>query len=465
MGWRESMERVNRFVERCDACGLAVIVTVIGLVGVFGDRGTQGYFSLNGPLGLLWYVVIAFLAVIWGVPYTFNRRRRFYKRSIPLDEAKSLDQQKAELEIHKLQLDIRRATSIWHSPLIQMTPTIILIGTSLIIAYGTGLLDARREQLETKNLKLQWDKDKGEQEVAELNEVIEDLNLQVESLNVVRKVQAILSSLPNSSFARGQAGLYALHLHKPPYFKGDDHEIDIKVLEALNEHEDVHSVHLSGFVLGKKELKPISGLSGLKYLELTRNELNDDLMELLSESSGVEHLVLDTQEITTLKGLSTLKLKSLRLANCCNLNSAGFLNLERSKDALLSVDIVSTPVDDEIIPFLQSCKSLNVVWLGETMVTQKGINTLLEKERVRVNVQEGEHDEFVKRMGLQRLAIFSKNRVYVSPFSDAFYQWWMYSTDPIRFISPDGNPVQFFGIDGKPILPPTSNPNETSNKE
>lgn len=82
MGWRESMEKVNRFVEKCDACGLAVIVTIIGLVAIFGDDKEQNFVGTDGPVGLLWQSAIAFASVYfgvkWGVPFAMevNRKNR-----------------------------------------------------------------------------------------------------------------------------------------------------------------------------------------------------------------------------------------------------------------------------------------------------------------------------------------------------------------------------------------------------
>lgn len=353
------------------------------------------------------------------------------------EEKRILEVQKTKLEIEKLNRDIRNAYSWWFAPIPTTLPSLLLICTTAYIAFGTNVVELKKERLEKEARDLEVRKKELESQIAKREEAVEELKSENEVLNIVADIQKELLTLPGSSFSVNEYGMYSLHLSKPDFFN-DDHNCDIKVLKAINQITGVQSISVSGFVMGKKELELIAELDDLVFLELKGNSITDEHLEWISKSSGLQFLVLNNQKISTLNGLSTLKLKLIRVEDC-PLTSHGFLNLNNSKDSLEVVNLISTPVTDEIIPFLQTCKKLLEVRFGDTKVSPDGIKKLLEHEMVHIEINQGQLEEFVKAESHPRLSTVMKETSFISPLSLLSQQWWLYQSKPPKYLFPTPN--------------------------
>lgn len=340
---------------------------------------------------------------------------------------------KTVLETKKLEEEIRNIKLWWRGPMLQMFPSLLLVILTIVTAFQTNVVELRKERLEIEARQFEDKRKEYEKQVTMLEEEIESKKSELEVLKVVEGIQKELLPLPGSSFSIDQFGFYNLALIKPDFFN-DDHNCDINVLRAVNEITGVRSVIIEGFVIGKKELELIAELEDLKYLELRCNSITDEHLELLSKSSGIQYLVLDNQNISSLKGLSTMKLKLIRLEDC-PLTSEGFLHLDNSLDSLEVVNLISTPaITDQVIPFLRSCKMLLEVRFGNTKVSEKGIDILLENESVHIEINQGQLEEYVKNKANERLSTVIKESAFISPFSVLAERWEYYQSKPPKFL-------------------------------
>lgn len=347
---------------------------------------------------------------------------------------------KTVLETRKLEEEIRSIKKWWRVPLLQMLPSVLLIGTTVYFAFENNVLELKKERLDIETRQLEDKRKEDAKQVKNLDEVIEKLKADIESkksemevLKIVEGIQRELLLLPGSSFSINQSGFYELQLTKPDLFT-DDHNCDIDVLKAINQITAVQSVIIEGFVIGKRELELIAELEDLKYLELRSNSITDEHLELLSKCSGIQFLVLNKQNVSTLKGLSTMKLKLIRLEDC-PLTSEGFLHLENSMDSLEVVNLISTPaITDEVIPFLRSCKNILEVRFGDTKVSGDGIDQLMKNDSVHIEINQGQLEEYVKNKGSDRLSTVTKESAFISPFSALVDRWELYQSRSPKFL-------------------------------
>lgn len=307
-----------------------------------------------------------------------------------MSDQKTSEQIKAELEIKKLEAEIRNVNLWWRAPLLQVVPTLILIVTSLAIAYGTGLLDAKKEHVAAQTLKLEISKEKTEGQIVKLNETVKKLNEAVRSSKAKNIIHEQVEWLGESSFSKKRDNTYSFRLTPS---NSPDEKRAVELLTLLEGVERVSEVSIIGYKLGKPEFDLLAK-HDLATLELVANELTDDLFNEISKFSNLKSLYLGHQKITSLKAISSLKqLKALVLSDL-QLTDDSLMELSDLSDRLQVLYVAKIPLTDKVAPFLRDRKSLTDLRIGNVALTDAGLGVVLENRRIKLKVFVGQYLAF-----------------------------------------------------------------------
>lgn len=280
------------------------------------------------------------------------------------------DLRKQSLELEKLHAEIRNLTYRWWiPPAIQAGPTLFLVLATVIIAFWSGLLDAKRERNAIENERLRIEQLTLAESVKETEATIRDLGRQLSQAQSQvaafegekSSIQLIRRLLPASTIEYlDQEEGFRICLVPHSAYNFEEYPANIAIQsphtrEALSAVGSIHNVgelEIKGLTLEEPELQELSKLTTIRRLLLSSNSLNNDLMKSFPVLPEITRLYLINQRFTT----------APRIGRFPNLRS---------------IKLFATPVSDEMMTALAGCgETLEFLGLQRASVTDRGLSVL-----------------------------------------------------------------------------------------
>ena len=360
--------------------------------------------------------------------------------SIPEEERGS---EKTRLEREKLQLEIKHLNSRWYIPaLIQAGPSTFFVLATVFLAWKTGLLDARRENLSAQNERLQTQRILLQQEekeiraqVASLDSELKNVETELDAYKAEEKAIRLVRKLMTGATIEhliDEVG-FRIKIEGPQFvvtevwdgakftrFEDDTPKKITEALQAIATMRNVRFLTIKKVPLAARDLELIGSLASLQLLALTENGLNDDAISHLPAMTELKDLAFFQQSFTNVPALS----------GCTNLTDLRFHGTPVGGDGLRElqglrnlerIGLHTTAITDQEIPLLMDYPNLHSLSVEGTAITEKGIRKLashapLRKLYVSDNLFNERLEAAVKELNPVLSLIDSKNAYVYGDF-------------------------------------------------
>ena len=337
---------------------------------------------------------------------------------------------KSGLEVQKLQLEITHLRSRWYMPaLIQATPATLVVLATIFIAWSTGLLDARRENLSAQNERLQTQKmllqEEEKQILEQMGSLTAKLHVSQTELNAfkaeeqaIRKIRDVwpLSTVEyllddygfkiklngwhiKSITTEGPDGRITTNLEE------DDPTKTLNVIRSIATMRNVRALSIEDISLSQQELEALGQIPSLNTLDFVRNDLSDDAMkgfpqfrelkclnfycqpfkfaDTLNRCSGLEVLRFYS---TPIDGRSLRELRNLKNLECIGLHSTAVTDEDMQAlfefPRLWSLSVEATKVTQNGIRQLASHEPLRNLFISDQLNTEELVEEVRQTNRV-----------------------------------------------------------------------------------
>lgn len=275
-----------------------------------------------------------------------------------------LSLKKLELEIHELKLPYWRTWLKSHG--IRDGITLSVATGGLLIAWYTGVFDARGERLRTQELLLKVQEAQLKANEVNLNEQSATYKLLEQECDSLRKLARSRSGKVHSEVTLGsdiesyRLGIYHFEFNILATGQSDILS-DVMVSQKLNLARNIRcleSLAIRDLEIGKQEMIGINALPRLRRLYLRRTNLSDETIDLLASLGELDDVVFDDNPISSLRAINRFS-------------------------TLKSVSLIGTKIDDDGLKMATTLKQ-NVVWLNldKTAVTDAAVEELLQWRRL-----------------------------------------------------------------------------------
>jgi hypothetical protein len=327
-------------------------------------------------------------------------QKKFLERIGAFEMDESLEsKRKLDLECKKLEAEIRNLDQRWWKPAaIQAFPGLLLVLLSIFLAWATGVLDARRENLAAQNerltiqkLKLEADEKAAMSELTTLQAKLADAQTQMTGLQTDRSAIAMIRGMNvrSSIDFDPQTGGYEVTLKKPTFTivyedsNGRNLDVDplLKILNTLSQLKKLTKLSIESLDLGSRELAAIGVLGTIETLVTVNCDLNDQDMQEFPKLPNLKNIHMVQEKFSNpgvlggYKGLEIISISSTPLSD------AGLEMIYSLKTTVTSLSIPHTKVTDQSVSLINSCRqirSLNIAW---TAITAEGIDKIIPTER------------------------------------------------------------------------------------
>ncbi|MFO1046055.1 MAG: hypothetical protein U0941_30115 [Planctomycetaceae bacterium] len=321
---------------------------------------------------------------------------------------------KAELEIQKLQAEIRNLSRWYVPPLIQMIPTLVAVLVTLFLAWANGLLDTKQERIAIRTMLLEQEEKSVRQSVenvqSELAAVKKELeknkNLNREFLAEEEAVKNLRTWFPHSQLI-SQVNAYEIKLRgreAPSIVYHSNQKKQSRLITAkedpiksLHTHEaikaigqirNVRSLSISDVFLSRDDLAEIRNIKWLPSLSFENNGLDNLSIELFPTRPTFEDLSFTNQRFTRLPSLrgcaklSRLTISVSKMLDHESIDSIASLNA-------IKILMVPIAIVDDDVQRIHSLSSLNWLEVDGTRLTRTGVLGLASHPKLTLLVIDG----------------------------------------------------------------------------
>lgn len=331
------------------------------------------------------------------------------------------------LEEEKLHAEIRNLTKRWWiPPTIQAIPAVLLVLVTASIAYFSGILDARRENLAAMNerlanqtliLKLE---EKSQRDSLQL--VTDELNKTKHELYSFKKEASAISELrrmyPNSQIGYfGEGDGFRVELSETDFnIFGVTEPIASKyineALDKLSEIRNLTALAIRNIELSTIDINKIGRLTSLVAIDLENNGLDDEEMNVFPVLTSLKRMRFSRQHFTypsSLDGYRNLEEVSLVETPICD---KGLRFLRYSNPTLKSLLLSKTDVTDDCVSTLILCNNLTYLNIESTKATSIALdNLLLSNPKVHITINKSQiSSDYCKELEEKQF----KHRVFLS---------------------------------------------------
>lgn len=160
----------------------------------------------------------------------------------------------------------------------------------------------------------------------------------------------------------------------------DGTRTDSETYDELAKIENLEHLDIARSSPDVAAFEKLKGLKKLKFLQLLKATLPEDAMKVLSEFPALEQIRCGQTRVgdTELQHLANLKtLKAIDLSDCNRVTIKGIEALSKCPK-LSFLKVWGDTIDNDCMPFVAKMKSLRVLGLNDTNVTDEGIKQLAE---------------------------------------------------------------------------------------